>query len=302
MNEVGKKLDKTQELIDLFEPDEGSINMYYGRIGNGKTYSATADILDLLQQGRVVYANWHINYDGFDERESFWHVFYYTIFWWKKRFFKFPKENFHYFNPDDVDVDFLSTLTDCDIFIDEGQWIFDSYEGTNMSKKKRKLILHTRHLNRSLNIISQRTQAIQVSARGQVNRFFRCTKKMSFPFLIFKREEFQDMVGQDVDENSEPVSTKVYFANPRVLEAYDSKYLRAGVPKSQEIYFEAYELDFLTRLRLLFSMIRERLPFQRQSLSARSADTKLNGELVKLSQKYDWNTIKKDLDTEELPF
>jgi len=35
-----------KELLDLFEPDEGSVNMYYGRIGHGKTYSATSDILD----------------------------------------------------------------------------------------------------------------------------------------------------------------------------------------------------------------------------------------------------------------
>jgi len=301
MTEVGQKVENTQELIDLFEPDEGSINMYYGRIGNGKTYSATADILDLLSQGRVVYANWHINYGGFDERESFWHIFYYTLFFWKKRFFKFPKENLHYFSPDDVDIDFLSGLTDCDVFIDEGQWIFDSYEGTNFTKKKRKLILHTRHLNRSLNIISQRTQAIQVSARGQVNRFFRCTKKMSFPFLIFKREEFQDMVGQDVNENTDPISTKVYFANSKVLDAYDSKYLRAGIPKSQEVYFEAYDLDFATRFWALLSMLKNFLSFQRKEVSVRSTGSNL-GEIAKMSKKYEWETIKKDLENEPLPF
>lgn len=233
-----------QELIDLFEPDEGAINFYYGRIGNGKTYAATADILDLLERGRVVYCNWIIDWSGFDQRDSRAHRFFHFVFF-RKRFFVFKKENLRYFSPDDVSVEWLSTLTDCEIFIDEGQWIFDSYEGTKFSKEKRRLILHTRHVNRSLNIISQRTNAVQISARGQVNRFFKCECRMRWPFLIFSRTEYQDMKGDDVDEEAEPISKKTYFARSRVLDAYDTKYLRAGVPKSQEVHFEAYDTTFL---------------------------------------------------------
>jgi len=247
------KLEK-QELIDLFEPREGSINFYYGRIGQGKTYAATADILDLLSRGHVVYANWRINWTGFDERQSWVHVFFKTLFF-RKDFYSFPAENLRYFNPDDISVDFLNSLTDCDIFIDEGQWLLDSYEGNKFSKEKRKLLLHTRHLNRSLNIISQRTQAVQVSARGQVNRFFKCEKKLEWPFLIFKRTEYQDMKDNDVDESSDPISEKSYFASKKVMEAYDTKYLRAGIPKSQEVYFEAFRYSLRGRLKLLFSFL-----------------------------------------------
>jgi len=230
-----------KELLGLFEPDEGSINMYYGRIGQGKTYNATADILELLSRGEVVYCNWIINYSGFDERESFPHLFWKTVAF-RKRFYVFKKENLRYFNPDDVTIEFLSSLTDCHIYIDEGQWIFDSYEGTKFSVEKKKLILHTRHVNRTLNIISQRTQAIQVTARGQVNRFYKCEKMMSYPWLIFRRYEYQDMVGQDVDENAEPLSVKTYFARRKVMDAYNSKYLRGGVLRSQEVHFEAFDL------------------------------------------------------------
>lgn len=241
-----------EELVDLFLPKDGSVNLYYGRIGQGKTYNATADILDLLTKGRVVYCNWHINYDGFDERSSFMHVFFKTLFF-KDTFYYFPPENLRYFDPDDVDIGFLSSITDADVFVDEGQWIFDSYEGNKFSKEKRRLILHTRHLNRSLNIISQRTQAIQVSARGQVNRFYKCEKKMSWPFLIFKRTEYQEMKDNDVDENSEPASTKIYFANKKVMQAYDTKYLRGNIPASQTVHFEAYQYRFIGKLKLFFS-------------------------------------------------
>ena len=227
MKQFGTRVDE-QELIDLFEPPEGSVNFYYGRIGNGKTYAATADILDLLERGRVVYCNWVINWSGFDQRSNGAHRLFHFIFF-MRRFYVFKKENLRYFSPDDVSVEFLSSLTDCDIFIDEGQWIFDSYEGTKFSKEKRRLILHTRHVNRSLNIISQRTKAIQVSARGQVNRFYKCEAVMRWPFLIFRRTEYQDMAGDDVDEGADPISVKTYFARKKVLSAYDTKYLRAGV-------------------------------------------------------------------------
>jgi hypothetical protein len=250
-------------LLDLFEPDEGSVNFYYGRIGNGKTYSATADILDLLKKGRVVYCNWHIDFNGFDQRRSKIHAFFHFLFF-RRIFYYFPKENLHYFSPDNVDIKFLGKLTDCEIFIDEGQWIFDSYKGTDFSVEKRKLILHTRHFNRSLNIISQRTQALHVTARGQVNRFFKCEKKMTWPLLVFKRTEFQDMKENDVDEEAEPISVKTYIAKKEVLDAYNSKYMRAGVLNSQEIYFEAYNISFFGRLKLLFSF------FKKQGLSPAS--------------------------------
>lgn len=265
-------------LLDLFEPDEGSVNFYYGRIGNGKTYSATADILNFLSKGRVVYANWHINFSGFDERKSFWHVFYKFLFL-RKRFFRFPKENLHYFSPDDVDIKFLSKLTDCEVFVDEGQWVFDSYKGTDFSIEKRKLILHTRHFNRSLNIISQRTQALHVTARGQVNRFFKCEKKMIWPFLIFKRTEFQDMKENDVDEESDPISEKTYFAKKSVLDAYNSKYMRGGVEKSQEVYFDAFDFSFVGRMKLLFSFAR--LPALRLATRKKSLGVKSSSATIK---------------------
>ena len=260
---TGKKIDNIEELIDLFSPEEGSINLYYGRIGSGKTYSATADILELLERGQVIYCNWIINWNGFDERESFWHSFFNFLFF-RKKFFKFPKENLHYFDLEcttpcpacgvihRADIAFFSRLTDCHIFIDEGQWIFDSR--SRLDQSWRKMVLHTRHLNRSLNIVSQRTQAVEVSARGQVNRFFKCEKVLMWPWLIFRRTEYQDMKNDDVDDGveTEPVGRKTYFARRKVMRAYDSQYLRAGMETSQKLFFEAYKLNFFQRLALLF--------------------------------------------------
>jgi len=256
MSNLGKPVTK-DILIDIFEASEGAINMYYGMIGNGKTYAATSDILDLLKQGKVVYCNWKIIVDDFDDRENFWLAFRNFLFF-RKLYFKIPcSENLHYFEPENFSttgelVEWLSNLNDCHVFFDEGQDMFDSYEGTRFSKAKRRLILHTRHYHRTLNIISQRPTAIQVSARGNVNRFYKCVKLASWPWVRFMRYEFQQMTGETVDETAEPVSKKTYWGKPSVFRAYNTDYLAEGIPKSQQVFFEAFSLSFVERIRALY--------------------------------------------------
>jgi len=253
--EIGKKV-LEKDLIDIFKASEGSINMYYGLIGNGKTYAATSDILDLLKKGKVVYCNWHIVVDDFDDRESFFMSFM-NVLLFRKTYYKIPcAKNLHFFDPENFDstgelVEWLSKLNDCHIFFDEGQDMFDSYEGTRFSKAKRRLILHTRHFHRSLSIISQRPTAIQVSARGNVNRFYKCVKLATFPWIRFARFEFQEMAGETVNETVDPISRKTYWGSNKVFRAYNTDYLSEGIPKSQNVFFEAYRLNFFERLRLL---------------------------------------------------
>jgi len=261
-NTIGKKL-LTSDLLNIFEASEGSINMYYGKIGNGKTYAATADILDLLNQGKVVYLNWKMIVHDFDDRENFWMLLKNTLFM-RKVFYKIPcSQNLHYFDPEQFNstgelVEWLSGLNDCHIFFDEGQDMFDSYEGTKFSKSKRRLILHTRHYHRTLNIISQRPTAIQVSARGNVNRFYKCVKLAEWPWVRFARYEFQDMTGETVDEEAEPVSIKTYWGNSKVFNAYNTDYLAEGIPKSQSVFFEAFELDFKDKIQAFKNLFKRK--------------------------------------------
>lgn len=244
-----KEVSQEELIYRYFQPVEGGINLYYGLVGNGKTYNATSDILDLLRKGDVVIANWKIKVPDFDQRQSWLHILFHTIFF-RKRFFKFPKENFHYLNTDDIDLSELSKYANCHVFIDEGQWLLDSYEGSKFSKEKRKVILHTRHYNRTLNIITQRPTSVHVSARGNVERYYKCEKMLSWPFLIFRRTEFQEMVNETVDE-TKPVSTKTYFANKTVMNAYSTLAMRGADAIEQKVNFQAWEYGFWDRLKLI---------------------------------------------------
>lgn len=259
--EIGKKVIQ-EELIDVFSASEGSINLYYGMIGNGKTYAATADILDLLAQGKVVYCNWKIEVPDFDDRENIV-IILVNLLLGRRRFYKIPcKENLHYFDPEQFAdmtemVEWLANRNDCHIFFDEGQDMFDSYEGNKFSKLKRKLILHTRHYHRTLNIVTQRPTAIQVSARGNVNRFYKCVKIASWPWVRFQRLEYQEMKNETVDEEAEPISKKTYWASKKVFQAYNTSYLADGIPKSQQVHFEAFDLTFKEKIILLINWFKK---------------------------------------------
>jgi len=98
---------------------EGSVNFYYGRIGAGKTYAATADILDLLDQGHIVYANWRIDWKGVDERTSRIRLIAHFLF--RRHIRRIYTENFHYIEPEAFTAGFISRLSDCYVFVDEGQ-------------------------------------------------------------------------------------------------------------------------------------------------------------------------------------
>lgn len=249
----GKEV-KEIELLDLFPASEGMISQYYGRIGSGKTYSATADVLELLRRGKVVYTNWKINYEGFDERKSLPYIIRSIIFPWRKRFYFFPKDNLKFLDVDKEFHDKFQKLTDCHVFLDEGHVVFDSYEMARMNIERRKSILHTRHFNRSIHIISQRPTAIHVAMRANVNVFYKCEHIWSILGLVrFRRTEFQDMLNETVDENEEKIcSVKFYWGKKKIFDAYNTKYLRGDMPASQRVEFKAFDFPFLRRFKLLW--------------------------------------------------
>lgn len=257
--QIGKEL-KEINLLDLFKPNDGEITQRFGRIGSGKTYGATADVLDELQRGHIVYVNWRINWHGFDQRNSLLYIVGGLLFPWKNKLTHFPAENLRYIAVDQHFIDNFSKLTDCSVYLDEGHVVFDSYEMAKMSMAKRVAVLHTRHFNRSIHIISQRPTAIHRMMRANVNRFYKYECLMKTPFLLFRRTEFQDMTEETVDE-TQPLSVKLYLGKKSIFKAYDSKYLRGDTPDSQKLSATVYKLNYFQKIYLFFRAIFK--PFSR---------------------------------------
>jgi len=245
--------ERTKEILDLFAPQEGEITFYYGRIRNGKTYAATSDILELLQRGEVVFANWMVDFEGFDERASFAIVLV-SLLTGRRRFFKYLGSNFHFIDPeklisDPSEIKYLSKLVGAHLFLDEGQWIFNSMDRSPDVDKLR-LVLHNGHHCRSLNLISQRPINIFRTMRSQVQLWYKCEKRLSWPFLIFQRTTFEEMKEDVPDEEQPSGRPKTYFADDRVLKAYSTHAMREKDAQLMVPEFVLYETTFWDRCRL----------------------------------------------------
>lgn len=266
-----KKVDQ-QEALKFFTPDEGELLLIYGAIGNGKTTLATSMVLEDLERGQVVYTTWRIDWSGFDERESFFHRLMKMVFF-RKRFYRFDASNWHYLDVTGDDIwDKLSELNNCKIYFDDViVQLFDSYEGTKFAKKKRQWAFTTRHYDRTIVLVTQRPSQVQVALRSQVNRFYKCVKKMSWPFLILARYEYQDMVDENVNDNAKPISSKTYFPSNRVLNAFRSKSLRAeGITPIVPVV-EAWDYGFFARIWLFVSALVRKPSLKAGFSRARSA-------------------------------
>jgi len=243
---------RNEEILDLFRAVEGRNAFYYGQVGNGKTSTATADIIELLNRGEIVWANWEVKWDGYDERDSFGRVLL-KLFFGKKTFFSFKKENFTYFHPDKLDIAVLGKLVNVHIFIDEGQWIFNSHDRTD-DPDKRKLILHGRHYCRSLNILSQRPSNVFKDMRSQIHVWYKCEKVLGYPVLLFRKTEYQDMKDDLPNEDDElVVSRRLYFMSQQVQSSYDTHAMRAEDAVEPVSAFDTIDTTFADRVRLLWS-------------------------------------------------
>ena len=244
---------RLEKYLDFIDRQEGEIIFRFGKIGQGKTYGSTADVLDDLKHGWTVYTSWPMNFDGFDQRDSLFFVFGSLLFPWKNDFKNIPKKNLKHIDvtADDF-VEQLGKLKNCKVYIDEAHLGFDSYEGTKSNIKKRANVLHTRHFNRTLNIISQRPTAVSAYLRGNVDRYYKYTKFGKYPFILFQRKEFQDMIDEVPDENSVE-SVKLYFFNKKIANMYNSKFMSGDLKKS--ISFQVFKVNYFIRIFLFFKLL-----------------------------------------------
>jgi len=83
-----------------------------------------------------------------------------------------------------------------------------------------------------------------------------CVKLSSWPWPRFARYEFQEMSGETVNEQADPITKKVYWGSNKVFNAYNTDYLAEGIEKSQKIFFEAYDLTLKEKFIALYRILR----------------------------------------------
>lgn len=280
----GQRLHITDEqLLELIGVQAGFLAQIYGKIKNGKTYLATCMAIETANAGQVVYVNWPIQWDGYDERQYFRYKLL-ALLGLKKEFKRYPATNMRFAdlsNLDNVKIngvptgknfyDWFASLTSCTCFFDEGHIYYDSYLALKMDMSKRLAILETAHFDRSVYVVSQRASAIHAVLRGNINMFYKVEKTYEGIFGVrFRRIEFQE-TGTDEKPNEERLtlvdpetgvkqygdylwaeSIKKYWGRKKIFKLYDSKYRRLGAKESQKNDAEIYHVTWKQNLHNFF--------------------------------------------------
>lgn len=279
MSEIGKRVIDVSSIIERFEAQEGEVQHIIGATGQGKTYEATRRALQFLYSGYVVYTTWRLNLpEYYDEREHIWPVIR-NLLLFRKEFYRINlHQNWHYVDldkynyPDDdkknagvFDTErfakFLASRTDCIFMLDEGQDTFDSHQ--RAGKIARQSITRTRHMHKTLIIISQRAQAVDVNARGNVTYFYKC-EKTSWPFIpsyfrVYRTEQIDEHNNYPLWVRHNSVGDVTWeaqvwhsgFARKRIYNAYDSWYMRKQMVRSQNLKIDGFTLSGFDKFRAL---------------------------------------------------
>ena len=204
---------------------EHGIYCYCGRLGQGKTYTMVKDLIRQLNRGKVVYCNFTINWNGYDQRLNPPSLFFAAL-GIKKRFVKYPAGNLRKMPTDENWHNEFSKLRNCIVAIDEAYILFDSYQMAKMPLAQRLNILQTRKFDRSIWYTTQRPTNVHVVMRGMTNVFYRCEKwnVPLFPITLFARDEF-DLASDETLDVENRLSRKLYWGEKRFYQMYNTKEL-----------------------------------------------------------------------------
>lgn len=165
------------------------ITCYFGKLGQGKTYALAEHAIRELENGRIVYANFFIDWQGQKElRVGGILIRPYA-----------PKENFRKF----VSVEEFLTMENALVALDEGWIYFDSYEMTRFPIPIRMKILQSRKDGLDIAYTTQRPEQVHVSLRAMTNEYYEC-QAGRIPFIrkpVFYRYEC-DLVNSTMKRNT----------------------------------------------------------------------------------------------------
>lgn len=153
---------------------------YTGKLGSGKTYTMTVDIIKALNKGVNVYSNYKINWYGYEEKRNFFKSL--LIFLRLRNPYKYhPASNLSYWS----ETDEILNLNHGIVAIDEGSVYLNSRNWSLLDPEFQRKILQSRKDGLHIFFTAQRIGQIDITLRNLVNLFYVSTFKNFFGFKCF---------------------------------------------------------------------------------------------------------------------
>jgi hypothetical protein len=203
------------------------IACYFGKFGQGKTLAMTEYLISQLNEGRVVYTNYHINWNNENIPQNYLHKIIREIA--GKKHISFPSTNLRYFD----DIEQFIEMENAVVALDEGWVYFDSYQMAKFPKHIRLKLMQSRKDGLDLVYTTQRIMNIHTNLREMTNVFYECIKKEPFFFKepVFIRIE-RELTGEPIDRKDDD-PRQIIFANQEMYNMFDT-YQKIGESPSKE--------------------------------------------------------------------
>jgi len=136
------------------------ITLHAGKLGVGKSYSATAEIWKLIHKGKDCYANWKIDFTEYfnRKRKNPWYRLWNPL----HRIGKV----YHWETMDD-----LYKLRNGEVFFDEAHMAIDARDFASLKPEFKRKLTQSRKYGLNLHFISQHSQQIDVAVRRLANDY-----------------------------------------------------------------------------------------------------------------------------------
>lgn len=163
------------------------ITIHYGKLGAGKSYSATCEVWKMIHKGRDCYVNWKINFTDYylKKRKSFWYRLWNPVF---------RIGNVYYWET----LEELYKLRNGEVFFDEAHMSIDARDFAKLPPKFKRKLTQSRKYGLNLHFISQHTGQIDIAVRRLAND---CVEHKKFWRLFYWKEYDGEQIEKIIESN-----------------------------------------------------------------------------------------------------
>jgi len=168
---------------------------YTGKLGQGKTYTMTQDIVKHLNKGVKVYSNYKIYWNGYKEEKTWWKSALVRL-GLRRNYRNYPASNLSYWSETEEILDLENGI----IAMDEGSVYLNSRNWALLDPEFQRKILQSRKDGLHIYFTAQRIGQIELTLRNLVNVFYVSTFRSIFGFKFFALGEFEMSNSGDISE------------------------------------------------------------------------------------------------------
>lgn len=187
------------------------ITVHAGKLGAGKSYSATAEVWKMIHQGKTCFVNWQVDFTDYFimKRKSWWYRLWNPI--------KNLGKVYHFEGLQD-----LNKLRNGEAFYDEAHMDIDARNFQTLDAEFKRKLTQSRKYGLNLHFISQHSQQIDIAVRRLANCYVLHSKVWRFFFWREWDGEAIEILANPLQPRPKSQGYGFYWFSKRFAKSYDT--------------------------------------------------------------------------------